>query len=66
MGDSQAASSIDAASDSKDNESLMDGVDNEKPMGEIDDVEVDVGEKDKKDENKILDELKNDKQESAG
>lgn len=51
MGDSQADSSVDASESNRDT-SLIEGNDNEKPMGEIDNLDIDVD--DKKD-NKILD-----------
>lgn len=57
MRESQAGSSIDA-SESRGNTSLIDDDENEKPLGEIDNIDIDVD--DKKDE-KILDELKDDK-----
>jgi len=37
---------------------MIDGADTEKPMGEIDNIDIDVDDKD----NKILDDLKNDKE----
>lgn len=60
MGDSQANSSVDASESNRDT-SLIEGADNEKPMGEIDNIDIDVDDKDTKDTNKILDDLKNDK-----
>lgn len=59
MGDSQADSSIDASESNRDT-SMIDGADTEKPMGEIDNLDIDVDDKDKQD-NKILDDLKNEK-----
>jgi len=47
------------ASESNRDTSLIDGNDNDKPMGEIDNIDIDVD--DKKKDDKILDELKNDK-----
>ena len=49
MGDSQADSSVDASESNRDT-SLIDTVDNDKPMGEIDNIDIDDDDKDKKDE----------------
>lgn len=56
MGVSQADSSVDASESNRDT-SLIEGNDIDKPMGEIDNLDIDVD--DSKKEEKILDELKN-------
>lgn len=65
MENSQAGdSSIDQSESNRDTSLIDGGDDTEKPMGEIDNIDIDI-DKDKNGDNKILDDLKNDKELTA-